>query len=104
MRRVGIAAAALVIAACGGGDRPPTGIVVVVVDTLRADAVGLHGAEWDATPAIDALAPESVVFDRAYAQASWTRPSVPTLLTGLYPSEHGVTGFSTAASGLSRKD
>ncbi len=73
--------------------KPPRGVLVVLIDCLRADHLGLQGSKLGATPALDALGPESVVFARAFAQASWTRPSVPSLLTGLYPSEHGLTDF-----------
>jgi arylsulfatase A-like enzyme len=74
---------------------PPKGVLVLLVDALRADTVGLYGSRLPATPALDALAPESVVFEHAFAQASWTRPSVPSLLTGLYPSEHGLVDFES---------
>ena len=93
----------LLVASCSPGSqalarRPPKGIVVIVVDTLRADFVGLYGAEWPATPAIDALGRDGVTFDAAFAQASWTHPSVPTLLTGLYPSEHHLKVFVQKSS------
>ena len=66
---------------------------MLLVDCLRADHVGLMGSRLPTTPSLDAWGPESVLFRSAFVQASWTRPSVPTLLTGLYPSEHGLTDF-----------
>ncbi|MEO8276097.1 MAG: sulfatase [Thermoanaerobaculia bacterium] len=95
---VAILAGLAALSVLGGCARPrsgrvPNGIVVIVIDTLRADHVGLYGSRWPATPQIDSLGPESVRFEQAYSQASWTRPSVPSLFTGLYPSEHGITGF-----------
>jgi len=82
------------MAACGPR-RPtaPRGVLVLLVDCLRFDHVGLDGAELPLTPAIDTIGPESLVFKDAYVQASWTRPSVPSILTGLYPSEHGLGDF-----------
>ncbi len=65
-------------------------LVLVVADTLRADALGIYGAPAESSPRIDAFAREGVVFRRAYAQSSWTRPSIATILTGLYPPEHGA--------------
>lgn len=65
-------------------------IILIVVDTLRADAVGVHGAGPAATPHLDRLARDAVRFEQAYAQSSWTRPSIATILTGLYPSAHGA--------------
>ena len=87
------ASSALVACSPAGKPRPPRGIVVVLIDTLRADHVGLYGSKWPATPEIDKLGPESIRFEKAFSQASWTRPSLPSLFTGLYPTEHGMTGF-----------
>jgi arylsulfatase A-like enzyme len=66
---------------------------VVLVDALRYDHVGLHGSKFPATPSIDELGSEGVDFRNAFVQATWTRPSVPSLLTGLYPAEHGLGDF-----------
>lgn len=73
---------------------PPPGrtarpnVVVYLVDTLRADHVGVYGYGAPTTPALDAVARESVVCAHARAQSSWTRPAVATLLTGLSPYTH----------------
>lgn len=75
---------------CATGPRPPD-VVLVVVDTLRADAPGYAGNPRPTTPNLDALAAtEAAWFSRASACASWTLPSVATLLTGEYPWKHGV--------------
>jgi arylsulfatase A-like enzyme len=78
--------------------RPPKGILVLLVDCLRYDHVGMDGAKLPATPSLDATRDESVVFRRAFSVSSWTRPSVPSLLTGLYPTEHGLGDFVTAGA------
>jgi arylsulfatase len=65
-------------------------VVIYLIDTLRADHIGAYGYPKETTPVLDAFAKEAAVFERAYAQASWTRASVGTLLTGLYPSRHGA--------------
>jgi arylsulfatase A-like enzyme len=65
-------------------------ILLYVVDALRADAIGAYGSAAGRTPAIDALAREGLVFERAYSAASWTKPSVATLFTSLYPMTHGL--------------
>jgi len=95
-----LAAFALGSCAPAGPPAPPRGILVLLVDCLRADHIAAGGSELGATPSIDSLAPEAVAFDRAFVQASWTRPSVPSLLTGLYPSEHGLTDFVATGSGV----
>lgn len=65
-------------------------VVLIVVDALRADHVGCYADEDLGTPNIDRLAREGVRFSNAISQASWTRPSVASLMTGLYPSQHGL--------------
>jgi len=60
----------------------PEHVVLIVVDTLRADHLGAYGHDESTSPAIDALARRGVVFERATAQASWTAPSMVSLMTG----------------------
>ena len=64
------------------------GVILIMVDTLRADHLSCYGYAAHRTPAIDALAADGTRFAQAYVQASWTRPSVATILTSLYPSSH----------------
>jgi arylsulfatase A-like enzyme len=63
-------------------------VVLLLVDTLRADALGVHGAPADATPRLDAFAKDAVVFDQHVTSAAWTRASTASLLTSLSPSSH----------------
>ncbi|MCK6526430.1 sulfatase [Myxococcota bacterium] len=69
-------------------DRP--NVVLIMVDTLRADALGAYGHPGNPSPNIDAFARESVVFQQAIAQASWTRASTASLLTSMFPSSHNA--------------
>jgi arylsulfatase A-like enzyme len=89
-------ALAMLTAGCPGrtpsGDGSPN-VLLIVVDTLRADHVGCYGYERDTTPAVDALAAEGVRFERAYSTAPWTIPSVGSMLSGLWPSQHAATSF-----------
>lgn len=71
------------------GEQPPDNVVLIVVDTLRADHVGVYGAEI-ATPNIDSLAAHGVTFKQAYAHIPITGPSHSSLFTSLLPFEHGV--------------
>jgi choline-sulfatase len=68
----------------------PRNAIVIVMDTARADGYGpFAGADRVAhTPVFDQLAARSVVFTSAYNNENWTKPSVATLLSGLYPSTH----------------
>ncbi len=65
-------------------------VVVYLIDTLRADRLGVYGADDGLTPHMDAFARGATVFAQAASQSSWTRASVATLFTGLYPHEHGT--------------
>ncbi|MEK7795282.1 MAG: sulfatase [Candidatus Hydrogenedentota bacterium] len=65
-------------------------VLVFLVDTLRRDHVGCYGYARATSPNIDALAAESVRFERCMAQSSWTKPSVATLLTSTWPQVHGA--------------
>lgn len=65
-------------------------LVLISLDTLGADHVGAYGYPRRTTPRIDALAKRSVLFEDAISQSAWTRPSHTSMLTGLYPSEHGI--------------
>ncbi len=67
-------------------DRP--NVILIMVDTLRADRLPAYGYGRIRTPAIDALAADGGVFEQTFSQASWTKPSAASLLTGLYPSTH----------------
>jgi len=67
-------------------------IFLYVVDTLRADHLGCYGYDRGTSPRLDAFARESTLYEYAYAQTSWTRPSAASILTGLYPKTHGTIG------------
>jgi choline-sulfatase len=65
-------------------------IVLITLDTTRADRMGFLGSKRGLTPNLDALARQSVIFSRAYAQVPLTTPSHATILTGTYPQFHQV--------------
>jgi len=91
----GLVLVTALLSACGGS--APRNVLLVVVDTLRWDRLGSYGHRRDTSPHMDALAAEGVRFERAYATAPWTMPSVASIITGLYPSGHGVV---TAMTGM----
>ena len=64
-------------------------VLLVTIDTLRADALGSYGGPA-ATPNLDRLAAGGARFDFAHAHAVVTLPSHASILTGLYPFEHGI--------------
>lgn len=80
-------ALSLASAGCGEGARPRHAILIVL-DTLRADRLSAYGNPRVTTPAIDALAAEGVLFERAVTHVTWTLPSMSALLTAEYPPFH----------------
>jgi len=69
-------------------------VVVILVDTLRADRLPFYGYGADTAPFLTSLAAKSTVFEHAFSACSSTAPSIASVFTSLYPSEHGVvTGF-----------
>jgi arylsulfatase A-like enzyme/Flp pilus assembly protein TadD len=68
---------------------PKYNVLLVSIDTLRSDHLGCYGSAAK-TPNIDAFAANSVLFETAISQVPLTLPSHCTILTGLYPDQHGV--------------
>ncbi len=68
----------------------PANVLVYLIDTLRADHLGVYGYPLATSPRIDRFAADAIVFADAQAQSSWTRPAVASLFTGLDPRRHGV--------------
>jgi arylsulfatase A-like enzyme/thioredoxin-like negative regulator of GroEL len=89
-----LAAAGVALAAAFAGDparaadKPP--VLLVTIDTLRSDRLPVYGFDGVETPAIDAFAKDSILFEHAYSHVPLTLPSHLTILTGLLPGEHGV--------------
>jgi len=69
--------------------RPPN-LLLIVVDTLRPDRLGCYGHTRPTSPSIDSLAEDGLRFPHAYSTASWTLPSIVSIMTGLHPAAHGV--------------
>ncbi|MEQ1869893.1 MAG: sulfatase-like hydrolase/transferase [Vicinamibacterales bacterium] len=80
---------------------PVTGpIILISIDSLRADHLPVYGYGAGTTPAIDALAKDGLVFERAYSHVPQTLPAHASILTGRLPFEHGVrdgVGFTVSA-------
>jgi len=64
--------------------------MLISIDTLRADHLPAYGYKAVATPNLDVLAADGVVFEHVYSQCPLTLPSHVTALTGLLPTTHGV--------------
>jgi arylsulfatase A-like enzyme len=62
-----------------------TNVLWVTICTLRSDHLGAYGYPKPVSPHIDDLAKRSFLFERTLTQAPWTRPSVASMLTAIYP-------------------
>jgi arylsulfatase A-like enzyme/tetratricopeptide (TPR) repeat protein len=91
------------LSGCGSDPAPPppvaepappkaTGpsVVLVTMDTTRADRIGCYGHEAAETPVLDAMAAQGWRFERAYTSVPLTTPAHATILSGLYPTRHGI--------------
>jgi arylsulfatase len=78
---------------CGcQGARPttPEHLILISIDTLRPDHLGSYGYARPTSPTLDAIARAGTRFANVTSASPWTLPSHVSLLTGLYPSRHGV--------------
>ncbi len=65
-------------------------VLLIGVDTLRADKMSVFGYKKPNTPNLERLAARGVKFSHCRSQAPWTLPSFSSILTSLYPSQHGA--------------
>lgn len=74
-------------------DRGDLNVLFILVDTLRAERLGSYGYERDTSPMLDRLARSGVRFEHHLVQSTWTKSSMASLWTGLYPARTGVTSY-----------
>ncbi len=79
------------------GSRRPPDVFVYVVDALRADHLGPYGYHRNTSPSIRAFAATATLYRSAYAAATWTVPSIASLLSGCYPAMHRAAAQFPAA-------
>jgi len=82
-----------VLVACGPAEparEPERNVLLISLDTLRRDRVGAYNPGQNTTPFLDAFAAKSLRFDQAFTHQAWTLTAHATMLSGLYPSVHGV--------------
>lgn len=65
-------------------------IVFITLDTTRADRLPCYGYDKVKTPYLDELAREGVVFEQCFSPTALTLPSHSSMMTGIYPTYHGV--------------
>jgi len=79
------------------GARPD--VLLITIDTLRADRLGSYGFRLPTSPAIDRLAGQGVVFERAIAGASFTAASHASIMASRYTREHTI-GYENGTTRL----
>ena len=84
----------LLLGSCSEPQRP--NVLLITLDTTRADYLGAYGSKTAKTPRMDALAASGACFELALSASAVTPVSHATILTGLYPYEHGLRVLSAA--------
>ena len=83
-----------VVMTAGEATRTPD-VVVYLIDTLRADHLGVGGSVVPGvSPNFDRLARKGVWFERAQSSSPWTKPAIATLMSGILPPTHRVGATS----------
>ena len=77
-------------------ERDDINVIWILIDTLRADRLGAYGYERPTSPIIDAIASHGIRFANVESQSSWTKSSMASLWTAMYPQRVGVHHFSHA--------
>ena len=77
-----------------GSGAPQPNVILITMDSLRHDVLGCTGHERVHTPNIDVLARDGVVFRECVAQGTFTRISVPSMITGMFPLFTQIRTFS----------
>lgn len=65
-------------------------VIVIGIDSLRADHLGIYGYKRPTSPNIDNLAKDGIIFRKNFSQSINTTPSFMSILTSLYPTDHGI--------------
>ncbi|MEZ4215358.1 MAG: sulfatase-like hydrolase/transferase [Myxococcota bacterium] len=105
-RLASVSLLAIAQAACAPADPPheeggdaALGALVVSIDALGARHVGAYDAAHATTPRFDRLAARGALFERVYAQQTWTLTSHVSMLSGLYVATHGASSHTPARAG-----
>jgi len=84
-----LALAVLIFSGCSRRLESPN-LLLITLDTTRADHIGCYGYKQALTPVLDQLAESGTLFENTFTCVPLTLPSHASILTGLYPPEHGL--------------
>ncbi len=91
----------LIILTASCGKEKKVNVLLILVDTVRADHLSCYGYERNTTPYIDSLAAAGTIAEMCQGQASWTLPTMTTILSGTPPVVHGAGRSSSGFHGIS---
>ncbi len=74
-------------------NRKDLNVLFILIDTLRAERMSSYGNPHETSPALDRLARSGVRFERQMSQSTWTKASMASIWTGLYPARTGITRY-----------
>ena len=77
-------------------DREDLNLVLILIDTLRADRLSSYGYQRPTSPIMDSIAASGIRFGKVESQSSWTKASMASMWTAMYPERTGVHNFSHA--------
>lgn len=83
----------------GGDEAKRPNVLFILVDDFGWNDLGYMGSKYYETPNIDKLATESRIFTNAYSACQVSSPSRASIMTGKYPTNHGITDWIGEASG-----
>jgi arylsulfatase A-like enzyme len=86
----------------GLAERDDLNLIFILIDTLRSDRLGCYGYERPTSPVMDYMAGTGLRFGNHRAQSSWTKTSMASLWTGLYPIRTGVLRHNNLVSAEAR--
>ena len=85
-----ISRTAPVVRAALAPQRPKSNVLLITFDALAAEDMSVYGYKLPTTPNITAFARNATLFKNFYSASTFTTPSIASMLTGIYPSEHRV--------------
>ncbi|MBI5092514.1 MAG: sulfatase [Candidatus Hydrogenedentes bacterium] len=78
----------LLYQASAGRHEKPINVIWYIIDALRPDHLDAYGYSRETAPVIAQIAEEGVRFERCFSSATWTKPSVTSMMTGVSPLVH----------------
>ncbi len=92
-----LTASLLGLTSCNHDDRP--NFLIFLADDYGGMDTGANGSTFYETPNIDSIAENGILFTNGYAACTVSSPSRASLMTGLYPTRHGITEWIGEESG-----